>query len=519
MNKIILKSMSKYPSNRYQESRSFARDLDIFLAQNGFEESNIELERYFSDREKFEDRLRQLDFTNRATVTVALKDIPKTPQEKAAEVARTKTHKTRVLTPDEQARLSMQQQNASAIEKPKTAAQITWMHTPNLPTAPEAPRRDHQIPQQFATPILTRKSSHSNTAQYQHTAMPGHFTHTVQHQLPVQRPGQLKKRRARPRVPRRNNTQPVVYRVSASSPGSDLIGLIAGVIIIGAILLAAVFGFVNLSKNGGFNLKKSISKQQQVQKPAKTSTPPKKVTPPTLEIIEIEKPEPIAKKQAANKTPIKKAERQERNERHKDSISAPSRTNTAMSIFPATQAEPPAPTPAPSAVNKATPAPPAAEEPKPIPTTGSFRISSQPAAEVFVDGNRKGTTVDRTASSGWIELKAGRYDLELRRSGYQNFKRSMVISAEQKLDLGSIRLSPSTTYELVLSATKQPVRVTITNLSDRSQRSFTLDQKARGQSLPAGRYRVRFEYNNSVIERNIALSGTETRRNLSVTFE
>lgn len=63
LNDIIMKAMNLYPNKRYQKAYTFASDLNIFLALNGFEESHIELERYFTNREHFEQRLKMLNFT------------------------------------------------------------------------------------------------------------------------------------------------------------------------------------------------------------------------------------------------------------------------------------------------------------------------------------------------------------------------------------------------------------------------------------------------------------------------
>ncbi len=60
LNSMVIKLMEKDPEDRYKKAKNFALDLDTFLVLNGFAESNIELERYFSNRKKFEQRLKNL---------------------------------------------------------------------------------------------------------------------------------------------------------------------------------------------------------------------------------------------------------------------------------------------------------------------------------------------------------------------------------------------------------------------------------------------------------------------------
>ena len=47
------------------------------------------------------------------------------------------------------------------------------------------------------------------------------------------------------------------------------------------------------------------------------------------------------------------------------------------------------------------------------------RVSSQPAAEIYIDGKRMGTTVDKFNSSEWMALKPGHHVLDLKRTALE----------------------------------------------------------------------------------------------------
>ncbi len=57
---MIIKAMQLHPQNRFPTAASFGVELDKYLKAFGFEESHIELQRYFSNKENFKGRLKSL---------------------------------------------------------------------------------------------------------------------------------------------------------------------------------------------------------------------------------------------------------------------------------------------------------------------------------------------------------------------------------------------------------------------------------------------------------------------------
>ncbi len=121
--------------------------------------------------------------------------------------------------------------------------------------------------------------------------------------------------------------------------------------------------------------------------------------------------------------------------------------------------------------------------------------------------------------SNWIKLKSGSYQVELRRAGYKSFRKELVISGSDRRDEARVELVPDSNYQLNLSANGRSARVQISNLSTNQSRFVILGTGSQTQTLPAGRYRLRFELGGEVIERQIILSGSDLNRSMNVTFK
>jgi serine/threonine protein kinase len=122
-------------------------------------------------------------------------------------------------------------------------------------------------------------------------------------------------------------------------------------------------------------------------------------------------------------------------------------------------------------------------------TPGSLRISSQPAARIFIDNSFKGTTVDKTHDSGIISLPEGKYQLSLRRQGYQNHNRNIEIKAGSTLALQNINLVRLDQFAVKFESSESDLQVIVTGDGIREQfqlsGSHTLE-------LKPGFYRVEF---------------------------
>ena len=72
-----------------------------------------------------------------------------------------------------------------------------------------------------------------------------------------------------------------------------------------------------------------------------------------------------------------------------------------------------------------------------VPTTNSsISITSSPASEIYIDGTRLGTTNAQGATSGFMLVSPGSHQLELKRSGFTTFSRTIVVTLKSKQIFG-----------------------------------------------------------------------------------
>lgn len=516
LNNIIVKAISKQPGHRYQEARTFARDLDIFLGKHNFEESHIELERYFNDRDKFEQRLRKLEFTNKATIKGDVKSNSNKPQRKPLPIRTTKTQKTVHLDPEEQLKIALQKKNTEALNHPKPATKYGWKQ-PNWNKSPQkAPkRRDRAINPKLKPPHVTKK--HRTPQPQRHQPPPTRTNAVVQPspQLAQQRPGQLNLRRSRPRVPKRR-TQPMMQRITVRpKPRIDLVGVLIGTILVALVGGLAIWGFWNLNtsisqnKSTGANIEDKTSKsnpsnnQSSNEKDATTTTSNRKSQ------------STKAKNRAQSPTQSRRTNQpRTRQPKAPNSIVTPrtptfqKRPTSRLQKRPTTRPTKQQPLEVRKSRSSTNTTPDRSkQQPKPVVKPARIKLSSRPAAEVYVDGKRVATTVDRTTSSGWITVGPGKHVIELRRTGYQTYVQNLNLESGGTEVISGIDLKPSSTAGLTIRSSHYPLQIVILNLSDQSRKVVSMRSNELTQSLPSGRYKLRFIYREKVIERSLILSG------------
>lgn len=133
-------------------------------------------------------------------------------------------------------------------------------------------------------------------------------------------------------------------------------------------------------------------------------------------------------------------------------------------------------------------------------------ISSQPAAEILIDGKPYGTTNDPENRRRGVRLNPGSHRLELRRRGYAVLTRSLQVEAGDNRTL-SFRLEKEAQTRFSVATNRFPAKVTIEEKGGsfyRKELNVTRDSVA--VNLPPGTYRIRVEYGAQVIERNVTLS-------------
>jgi hypothetical protein len=143
---------------------------------------------------------------------------------------------------------------------------------------------------------------------------------------------------------------------------------------------------------------------------------------------------------------------------------------------------------------------------------GRVTVASQPAAEIYIDGKRFGTTVDNTGDSGWITLAPGKHSLELRRNGHKTYRTKFTLGGGQdrvipRVDLESNDEQVSNQNALTLRVNQTPAQVTIKNLDTSSTQIFMIRTKTKVVKLDNGKYQIKVERNQEIKERELNLSG------------
>jgi len=156
---------------------------------------------------------------------------------------------------------------------------------------------------------------------------------------------------------------------------------------------------------------------------------------------------------------------------------------------------------------------------------GMVIVSSQPASEVYVDGRRIGTTIDRTGDSGPLPLAPGKHSLELRRTGYPVYRRVFELATDEILTLPRVTLSNRETSNsnqlvtLTIRTNTDTAQVTLRNLNSNATQIFSLRGSSKQVQLGAGRYYLRVEHNTDVKERELSLNGNEGQLTFSAEFK
>jgi serine/threonine protein kinase len=156
---------------------------------------------------------------------------------------------------------------------------------------------------------------------------------------------------------------------------------------------------------------------------------------------------------------------------------------------------------------------------------GMVIVSSQPASEVYIDGRRIGTTIDRTGDSGPLPLAPGKHSLELRRTGYPVYRRVFELANDEILTLPRVTLgnrensNSSQLVTLTIRTNTDVAQVTLRNLNSNATQIFSLRGSSKQVQLAAGRYYLRVEHNTDAKERELSLNGNEGQLTFSAEFK
>ncbi len=558
----IIKGMSMDPSQRQDSVNQYGAALDTLLKKHGFDESHVELERYTKNPSDFfqahhlqtkktelltqreppssqDQRKRrrgdlatakskngsQIAPLSKSSIHRETGDLDKTEAlgEPRFFVPRAPTARTKpVVTREQREQRAAPQQNHSVIKPPsfqeKLTVQLPPHHTVKAPQGPakyQPPPADDEAKPVLETPQFTR----------QNPVAP-------QPPLPVFRP----QRPARPPAWVQPPTNQTPY----------LLSYFFGFLWVGLILTLSVWGFLELNKylnthqrkfagiqSGPDHKKTRPTRERPAPGPAISPKPPKQ---PETKYPE-KSPEKIAEKvKIPPKTPPLRANRVIRNlpSQEVGALTVEGATikqkkiksvsfNKKPTAAPLSQPLAKEPLKDPLAKDPTKESPPEPKEPK---TQGSgkarVQVSSQPAAEILIDGIKIGTTVDSTTNSGWIVVTSGTHQLELRRSGYVTHRTDFEVGDDAQLAIPKVDLKPEpqTTrpeiprendakkgiVNLTVKVSHSPSTISIRNLETNGLQTTQIQSNQKTFVLESSRYLVRVEYAGQFKERTFNTS-------------
>jgi serine/threonine protein kinase len=153
-------------------------------------------------------------------------------------------------------------------------------------------------------------------------------------------------------------------------------------------------------------------------------------------------------------------------------------------------------------------------------------ISSTPAAELFVNGRRFGTTNNNGSTSEWIDVASGKNRIELRRAGFATKIETIVVSTADKqtfgpyvLNRGASTTPTSSLYKLTLATNLPPVEVTIINIETNAKQTVSLSQASKTIPLERGIYEVTMNRKGDIRKRRLDFSGNVQQLTFSVDFK
>jgi len=521
LDKIICKAMSKDAKLRYQISRSFARDLDIFLQRLGFVESHVELERFFTDRKGYEAKLnrRLLNPTQRTKEPNAghrTQTKERIPKHSKQSQFNTRTQGTKYIDA-----ATVRAHNELAIANPykRTLAEIEAAKSAVI----NEPRRDRILHAKL-NPYATKQKNSANATfagqsrvQVQPSPQLSDISQNLQPIPAIALKVPARRRRARQPYPRRTRARQPIHPRPMQYVGSSHSLPLIGFLLVGVLIMLSMLGLWSLSTSIPTNQLPPPKPDLGSEQTQKTVTQPKSRPKAKVESKAISKPSSTPRK------PVIEPRGQDRQHAKPKSQARQIPTTPPKATPPTRPAAIPAPMvktePRPSkaqtiAEPKATPRP-----PRIIQEPASIWVSSNVSANILLNGRNIGTTVDATASSGWKEVSAGSHTIELVRPGYETHTASINLDPGERRRLGTITLVPSQAIRLVnLTVQSQQTPVKITIIGDSGIRSEVMNHSPYQISLEEGQYRLKLEYQNKSIERHINVRNQSGPLTISVDF-
>lgn len=496
LDEVINRALAKEPDSRFQHIRDLAWELDRFLQGQGFDESHIELERCFRDPDAYSQRLSRSTHTTSQQVTQRITALVhqtttshQTLQKTGVIHQRVPQAPQRFVDPAVILAEQVRSHNQSALAKPIT----------------DVPSRQEVVFREATSPEPQPRRSES----------PIPPPPRISNEAPVYRP----QRQVRPSPPRAQGRQRIVRRVITYSVVQTPKGSLSMVFV--ALLVMA---------GGWWIYRDLIPKISQVTVPNyihNHKTTPKPI--PHRPIVKTPVSVPNRPPALILRQPLPVADPTPYVETRQP---LPFKPHTRIPVEPKTPASPidklPGQLPTPEATEppkiKPPPASMARITPKPVDGVGAMAIASQPAAEIYLDGKRVGTTIDTSSGSRWIEAAAGSHTIELRRTGFETAQQTVEFRPGIHTRLKTVTLQKSQqqtapTYRITIVCNQTPADVTITPVDGGSTRSFTLTEPNKVVALERGVYEVLVVWKDQRKSRHLDLTGASSQLTFVADFK
>ena len=584
INDLIVSMMSLDPAHRPQSTDTVGGIIDKFLERNGFESSHAELDRCFRDPKSYGERLAKL-IQQTALVALPTQLIqPQSRMEAATKLPSTERKTQRLVQVHNEAAIDRPMPYVPE-QNPATRAANAKSQHPAHAVPPPPMRRDHSLPRN-SVPKITRKvvggpdiMAHlperrltqrpDQTMIKKNPPAPPPTQHKpLQQQKPAQqqKPVQMQQRpvaqkpqpqrpraqqprppRSIPRQPHRQAPRYVIHR-EVSMANNSFSNVLVGVIIIAVGFIAfALFAdrirmWVPTSPTSRVTKPHRVKpvESQKIGAKPKIEEKGRKIEELKSQaaIERIPAPKPLGEKkplvidrratpmaQATYKPKPTLAATVEAVETTKPMLKAtpsvqviPARVDPDATKNNGDDDDPVVTKPTPKVEIKPTQAPAATGK-------ATISVTCNPAAEVYINGKRMGTSNDAGTSSDWYDLPSGKLKLELRRSGFTSRTEYVSVSPGERKRLGPFTLTkegtkaPPTSYRLTLSTNVTPAQVSITNYDTKSTKTFNLNSSSQTITLDRGIYDVTMTHGGEVRKRRIEMTGSETQLTFSAEYK
>ncbi|MBQ49961.1 MAG: hypothetical protein CMP10_21455 [Zetaproteobacteria bacterium] len=479
VNGAIVRAMQSNPLNRFQKITHFQKEIRSFLDQYGFEESHIELERFFRDRDSFNIKLEKLNaiFQNNNQML---------PEDKINKIRQ----KPRLQSGT---KLKIANNEYDFHEK-KTSHKINYQSKDRKETGAthlksENPVNKQEEKQQVVVKVIQQSPEPIKIIQQ---ASNDQKNNNISNKEGVENFKNPRQSIYMPSKQERNRKafKNVVY-TQHNNQKDFISSFVIGLIVISASLFFATFGYQKLDNNMTFLYQKYFSEEQK-------SVSKKSYSQRQKLIKQRESQEPSTEKIIAQQNKVKK----KFPKKVASIIKRPTRRLTRVAaVEPASRN---------FIQNNSRILP----EVKTLPL---LKIKSRPAARIYINGKLAGTTNSKKVLKYGLSLSQGKHRIELRRSGFKTWTETLSLKKGDEIPLNINLKNITKDVKFTIYSNRVPAQISIINLESQDFDSYVMTNSTEVLTLFPGKYQIKVNWNNQAIERIVKLD--KNRRQLTFNAE